>query len=448
VSPKRRHVRFQNRILLGTLIAAGPAWLVATVMLLSSDASTGMRWALVMLTGAFVIGGAFAVRRQVVQPLQSLANLLEALREEDYSHRGRMVDPEDALGEVMVEVNSLSRMLHDQRLEALEAGVLLAKVIAEVDIAVFAFDAGRHLRLANRAAETLLDARRSELVGKRADELGLETMLDGHSGRIVAHQFPGGTGRWEVRKRRFREGGRPHELLVISDLSRALREEERQAWQRIVRVIGHELNSSLTPIRSMASTLRKLIGRDSLGDDWQSDAISGLTIIHDRAASLGRFMGAYARLARLPLPTLREVEFGEIVRRAASLHGERCVVEDGPPILLNIDADQIEQVLINLFKNAVEAAGDHGHIRARWCATVSRVCFEIEDDGPGLARTENLWIPFFTTKPAGTGLGLILSREIIENHAGNISLENRRDARGCIARFTLPRQGAVGFAGR
>jgi two-component system nitrogen regulation sensor histidine kinase NtrY len=431
-------LRFQNRVLLVTLLAIAPAWLVAIVLLWTFEVSSGLRWALAALITFALAAGLATVRRRLVRPLQSLANMLEALREGDYSLRGRNVDPADAVGEVMVEVNMLSRTLYNQRLEALEAGALLQKVIADVDIAVFGFDPHLKLRLVNSAGELLLGARAEALYGRDAAELSLGGMLSQPSGRIVSHVFPGGSGRWEIRRRSFREGGKPHELLVISELSRALREEERQAWRRLVRVIGHELNSSLTPIKSMAGTLRKLIDRDTLPADWRADAESGLMIIHDRAESLGRFMGAYARLARLPPPVRREADFGSLVRRVASLHGRRVTIEPGPDAGLSIDADQIEQVLINLIRNAVEAAGDSGGVRVRWRSSDGQLVAEVEDDGPGLARTDNLWVPFFTTKPGGNGIGLVLSREIVENHGGTISLENRAGARGCIARVVLP----------
>jgi nitrogen fixation/metabolism regulation signal transduction histidine kinase len=431
-------LRFQNRVLVLVFAAVAPAWLTAAILLGSWDTNPALRWTLLAAISVFAVGAAFAVRSRVVHPMQSLANMLEALREGDYSLRGRRVDPEDALGEVMVEVNTLSRTLHDQRLEALEAGVLLGKIIAEIDIAVFAFDAERRLRLVNRAGEALLGSASPKLIGRGAAELGLEALLDEVPGRIVSRVFPGGAGRWEIRRRSFREGGRPNELLVISNLSRALRDEERQAWRRLVRVIGHELNSSLTPIKSMAGTLRKLIAREPPPDDWRDDAESGLAIIHDRAESIGRFMGAYARLARLPAPARRPVDFSVLVRRVASLHGPRVTIEGGPETRLALDPDQIEQVLINLIKNAVEAAGEAGGVRVRWHAFGDRLLAEIEDDGPGLAHTDNLWVPFFTTKPGGTGIGLVLSREIIENHGGTISLENRKAGRGCVARISLP----------
>jgi nitrogen fixation/metabolism regulation signal transduction histidine kinase len=425
-------------VLVLVLVAVAPGAIATVVLLYLSGVTPSLRWTIIGFLGLAALIAVVAVRRQVVRPLQTLANMLEALREGDYSMRGRNVDPEDSFGEVMVEVNTLSRTLYDQRLEALEAGALLQKIIADVDIAVFAFDAALRLRIVNRVGETLLRGKSEKLQGRSAADLGLSGMLAEPSGRIVAHVFPGGGGRWEIRRRSFREGGKPHELLVISDLSPALREEERQAWQRIVRVIGHELNSSLAPIKSMAGTVRKLVGRKPLPEDWLDDAQAGLSIIHDRAESLERFMGAYARLARLPPPTRRDVELAALVRRIASLHETRIAVEPGSRMHLSIDPDQIEQVFINLMRNAVEAAGEKGGVRVRWRGDGSAVVVEVEDDGPGLARTDNLWVPFFTTKPHGTGIGLVLSREIVENHGGSIVLANRVGAKGCVARVRLP----------
>lgn len=439
---QRRRLHHQHRVVLLTLAAAGPAWAIATLSLWHWDASEAARWSVFIFITLSVVAGAFALQRRVVAPLQSLANLLEALREGDYSLRGRNVDPRDAVGEVMVEVNMLSRTLHRQRLEALEAGVLLQKVIAEIDMAVYAFDGERRLRLVNRAGGALLGADPASLLGRTAASLELGTLLDEPSGRIVTRTFPGGSGRWEVRQRGFREDGRPHELLVISELSRALREEERQAWQRLVRVIGHELNNSLAPIKSVANTLLTLLSREPLPADWRDDAESALTVIGDRAESLGRFMGAYARLARLPPPQRRRIELAALVRRAVSLQADgRVRVIGGRDAVLTADADQIEQVLINLLKNAVEATGVGGGVRVRWRLVAGGVEIEIDDDGPGLARTDNLWVPFFTTKPGGTGIGLVLSREIVENHGGTIALENRRGARGAVARLYLPLSG-------
>jgi len=431
-------LRSQTRVYLLVLLTAGPAWLTAALFIAFWDAAPALRLSLFVVITLVLLIGAGAVLGRFVRPLQSLANMLEALREGDFSMRGRNTNPEDPLGEVMIEVNSLSGTLHDQRLEALEAGVLLQKVIADVDIALFAFDGDGRLRLVNRAGAELFRQTRDELRNLSARELGLAEMLVEPSGRIVSHQFPSGGGRWEIRRRSIREAGRPLDLLVITDVSRALREEERQAWRRLVRVMGHELNSSLTPIKSMAATLRKLVARDPLPDDFRDDAGSGLAIIHDRAEALGRFMNAYARLARLPPPTRAETDLGALIGRAASLYGDEVAIEGGPAVRPFIDADQVEQVMINLIKNAVEAVEGRGRVTVSWESSRGQVQVEVLDDGVGLAQTDNLWVPFFTTKPGGTGLGLVLSREIIENHGGEISLANRSDARGCVARVSLP----------
>ncbi len=432
-----RRLRSQSRIAALVLVAAVPGLLIAAVWTLEGEGT--IRWLLLAAALAFTVAVTVVIRQRLVFPLQSLANLLEALREGDYSMRGRHDDPDDAFGEVMVEVNKLSSMLHTQRLRVLEADMLLNKIIAEIDLAVFAFDADRHLRLVNRAGQRLLGPDAGSWQGRSAREFGFDTLLDQPSRQILTRVFPGAAGRWEVRHREFREGGVAHELLVISDISRALRDEERQAWQRLVRVIGHELNNSLAPIQSIAGTLCDLINRKPLPDDWRDDAASGLDVIRDRAESLGRFMSTYARLARLPAPDKNEIDFAGLVQRAVSLDpSERIRIEPGPPVQLLADADQIEQVLINLLKNALEAAGEHGEIRVRWHRKGDWLEAEIIDNGPGLARTDNLWVPFFTTKPGGSGIGLVLSREIIENHGGAIALKNRSDTRGCVALIRLP----------
>ena len=382
----------------------------------------------------------FRLRRAVVHPLLTLVNLLDSLRAGDYSLRSISARRGDALGEVLWEVNALSSTLREERLRVEETGALLSKVMASVEIAIFAFDDQRHLMLVNPAGERLLALRSNEALGRSALDLGLESCCDVETPATLKRAFPGGAGSFEVRRASFREGGKPHELLAISDLSRALREEERQAWQRLIRVLGHELNNSLAPIRSMAATLSGLVAREPLPDDWREDVQGALGIIGDRAESLTRFMASYTRLARLPPPNKGQVELAPLVRRIARLE-QRCPISVGPlpELTLNADADQIEQALINLSKNAAEAAlQTGGGARIRVSEQSGHALIEIEDDGPGLAKTENLFVPFFTTKPGGSGVGLVLARQIVENHSGSLSLQNREDAQGCLVRVTLP----------
>jgi len=435
---------YETRLLAGTLLVAAPG-LVALLIALYFATDDVVRalsiWGFIALVTLVLV---FAVRRRAVYPLHTLANLLEALREGDYSLRGSRARRGDAIGEVVLEINALSQTLREQRLSFEEKSALLAKVIAALDIAVIAFDEQRALKLANPAAERLLGARFAELDGRQAATLGLGDWLDIFDTQLIERSFPGGSGRWEVRRARFREGGRPHDLLVITDLSRTLREEERLAWQRLLRVLGHELNNSLAPIRSMAATLSKLIATEPLPMDWREDAGNALGIIGDRAEALARFMARYTALARLPPPHPTEVAFDELARRTARLEQRITVrVDDGPAIKLNIDADQIEQALINLIQNATDAAlPTGGDVRLRWRADSYELVAEIIDGGPGLPPSENLFVPFFTTKRGGSGIGLVLARQIAEAHDGSLTLENRDDARGCIARLRLPRRSA------
>jgi len=434
----RAHLPLQEKVARLALLTVMPMALTTVALLCGANITWALRVAVLAVLGVFTLLGLIAVRRSVGNPLRTLATLIEALHQGDFSMRGRCADEQDGLGEVMLELNALSRTLHEQRLSALEAGALVDKVMSEVDIAVFAFDSDRILRRLNRPATALFERGIGALVGSTAHELGLDAILEGESGRIVTHTFPSGPGRWEIRTRSFREAGRTHELLVISDLSRALRLEERLTSQRLVRVMAHEINSSLTPINSVAATLRKGIDRDPLPADWIHDARVGLTIIHDRAESLGRFIGTYARFARLPPPTRRSVSLAPIISRAVSLYAPHVVIEAGPDATIAADPDQLEQVFINLIKNAVEAVEGTAEVRVRWKVSEGLLSFEVEDDGPGLAGTGSLWVPFFTTKKGGSGIGLVLSRQIVENHGGTISLDNRSDGRGCVARIRVP----------
>jgi nitrogen fixation/metabolism regulation signal transduction histidine kinase len=378
----------------------------------------------------------------VASPLRTIANLLEAMREGDYSIRARGGTGDDALSDVMQQVNAMGSTLRAQRLGAMEATTLLRKVMEEIDVAIFAFDEARKLKLLNRAAERLLALPAERAIDLPAAELELHTFLDGEESSTVQRAFPGGFGRWGIARTSFREGGLPHQLLVITDLTRPLREEELQAWQRIVRVLGHELNNSLTPIKSIAGSLETILKKDPLPEDWHEDMTRGLSIIGGRAESLARFLGAYAKLARLPRPTLAPVRVADWLQRGARLETRvPVVIEAGPELTLQADRDQLEQVLINLLRNAADANDtDGGRIVIRWRFERWQLIIEILDDGPGLAATANLFVPFFTTKPGGSGIGLVLCRQIVEAHGGALSLTNRLDARGCIARLQLPCQ--------
>src|ERR1017187_6226222 len=440
-SDKPALLSHEGRVVLLALLAGLPGSAIALWVLWSGDYQTKVQWTLSVLISGAWLGFALAARERVVFPLQTISNLLGALREGDFSVRGRSPRPDDALGEVMREVNTLGSTLREQRLGAMEATTLLRTVMREIDVAIFAFDERQRLRLVNRAGERLLASTAERLLGQTAAELRLDACLEGPQQSTLQAAFPGGAGRWGVRRGRIRERGLPLELVVISDLTQALSEQELQAWQRLVRVLGHELNNSLAPIKSIAGSLESIIARESLPDDWRDDMRRGLNIISSRSESLSRFIGAYARLAKLPRPQLQPLDVASCLGRAVSFETRVAVhVQTGPEMTVQGDPDQIEQALINLLRNAADASLATGRtgVWVGWRRDGSMLEIWVKDEGPGLSSTANLFVPFFTTKPGGSGIGLVLSRQIAEGHGGALMLENRTDGPGCVARMRLP----------
>jgi len=436
VSERReRSPSHERRVFYLSLLAGLPGVIVSMILLWRGGYSGKVQWTL----GLVVIGvwfvTALVLRERVVRPLQTLSNMLAALREGDYSIRARGADREDALGLAFLESNLLGETLRTQRLGAMEATALLRTVMAEIDVAVFAFDDADRLRLVNRAGERLLAQPAERLLGRTAEQVGLAAELEGPSPRTMDVAFAGGAGRWEVRRGIFRQDGRPHTLLVLADVSKTLREEELQAWQRLVRVLSHEINNSLAPIKSITGSLLSLVDRAPRPADADDDLRRGLSIIGGRSEALVRFMSAYARLAKLPAPNRVPLDVGTWVRRVASLETRMPVtVIEGPATMLRADGDQLDQLLINLVRNAVDASLESkGDVRIRWTRQNGALSLMVEDEGPGLANAANLFVPFFTTKPQGSGIGLVLSRQIAEAHGGSLSLDNRMDRRGCIA---------------
>jgi two-component system, NtrC family, nitrogen regulation sensor histidine kinase NtrY len=394
-----------------------------------------------------------ALHDHIVRPLQTLANVVGALREEDYSFRARLAVPNDALGELSIEVNALADLLSRHRTGVIEATALLQRVVEEVDIPIFAFDPAGKVRLMNSAAEKLLQHPPEEVLGKAASDLGLQPTLTCENETPVNLRFSS-EARWLVRRSLFRQNGLPHTLVVLSDVSRVLREEERRAWQRLIRVIGHELNNSLAPIKSIAGSLNARISDLNVQPDQRQDFERGLSIIETRAASLNRFLQAYRQLAQMPPPVLRECSVTELVRHAATLETRVAItVLPGPDITLTADPDQLEQMFINLLRNAAEAVllpvavpenGSKSAIPGQpmvvlgWRAVDNDLILTIEDNGPGLMNPGNVFVPFYTTKPQGSGIGLVLSRQICEAHGGSLELANRVEGSGCIVKITLP----------
>jgi nitrogen fixation/metabolism regulation signal transduction histidine kinase len=405
---------------------------------------------------------ALALQEQTTRPLQTLSNVIGALREEDYSFRARNAVSEDALGELSLEVNALADMLSGEKIRAIEATALLQRVVDEIDAPLFAFDPASILRLVNPAGEHLLRQSRERMLGRSAADLSLQKCLDSDNESLVELDLKDTQARWLLRRSSFRQHGVPHTLVVLADVSRALREEERRAWQRLIRVLGHELSNSLAPIKSIAGSLNSRVSSTPMDAEVRTDLQHGLEIIEARSASLHRFLEAYRKLAQMPAPVLREVELAKLVARVASLETRiKVCVQPGPQLIFTADPDQLEQMLINLVRNAADAvlelplaaiqtnplnparemppcSDTDRKVGVRWDTTEVDVNLLIEDNGPGLMNPANVFTPFYTTKPSGSGVGLVLSRQIAEAHGGRIEISNRTGSRGCLVRVVLP----------
>ena len=425
---------------LALVLAVGlPGTVAALVLLWTGPYALGSRW---LLSGTLILAwfaAAIFLRMQIHRPLRTVSSMLAALRAGDYSIRARHAGTNDPLALVFMEINALEQQFREQRLGALEATNVLQRVLAEIDVAVMAFDQRATLRVVNRAAERLLGDTEAHLLGQAADALGLADALESDAPHTMARNDPTGPRHWQVRRSVIRQQGERLTLVVMTDLERTLRDEERQAWRRLVRVLSHEINNSLAPIKSIAESVRELI-HEPRPPDWATDAETGLAIVATRAESLRRFLASYAQLARLPPPDAGDVDVGTWVRHVAGLETRAGVaVRDGAAVRVHADRDQLDQALINVVTNAVDATlQTGGTVEAYWRVEGSEVVVTVDDEGPGLADGGNLFVPFYTTKPDGSGIGLVLSQHIAENHGGSLTLENRQDRDGARARLSLP----------
>jgi two-component system nitrogen regulation sensor histidine kinase NtrY len=391
----------------------------------------------------FALVGA-ALIESLTRPLQTLSNVVSSLREGDYSFRARGARARDALGELAGEINALADLLQLQRVHSLEATALLGQIFEVMHAPLFAFDRENLLQLVNGSGLKLLGLSHSRAFGRTAAELGLQEMLNAPDQSI--RSFGSRPTRWLLRKAAFRQDGVPHVLLLLADVSLPLQEEEQIAWKRLIRVLGHELSNSLAPIKSIAGSLLARVDSLSADEPARADFRRGLGVVESRADALHRFVQSYRLLAQLPPPRLRPVDFAPLMERVVLLE-QRLPVElsAGPPVTLDADPDQLEQMFINLLANAVDASLTNGArpVRAGWKLSGSNVEAVIEDRGKGIANTDNLFVPFYTTKPEGSGVGLALAQQIARAHGGEISLQNREDGEGARATVRLPQHHAA-----
>jgi len=436
---RRRRRSAVRRAWLYCLLLTVPALIFGAVFIYEKEISLAPALLIAGCMLLYLLIVAAALVEGLVRPLQTLSNVVSSLREGDYSFRARGAGTRDAFGELAGEVNALADLLQKQRVRSLEATALLARILEVMHAPLFAFDRENLLQLVNNAGVKLLGLTHARSFGHTARELGLEDLLAAPDQSV--HSFGSKSTRWLLRKAVFRQDGVPHTLLLLADVSLPLQEEEQIAWKRLIRVLGHELSNSLAPIKSIAGSLLARVDNMQGEDATLHDFRRGLSVVESRADSLHRFVQSYRLLAQLPPPQFKAVPVGPLLERVVLLEQRLPIrLEAGPQVVLHADPDQLEQMFINLLTNAVDASLGNGAdpVRTGWRIDDSALLVTIEDRGMGIANAENLFVPFYTTKPAGSGVGLALAQQIARAHGGEISLVNREDGEGARATVRLP----------
>jgi nitrogen fixation/metabolism regulation signal transduction histidine kinase len=430
------------------LYAGLPGTVLSCILLWSNSYSLDHKIEGSILISALWVGLSFAARKKVVHSIRVLSNVIASLNEGDSSFHAQVAQPGDAMGDLVTEVNRLARDLGSDRLGVVEAGTLLQQVIGELEGAIVAFAPDGRVKLFNRAAAVFLGKKNEGLLNKNAEELGIRHLLNGPASETISQYSMGVEKRWIVRRTYFRQHGLRHRLVMLSDASEALRAEEKLAWQRLVRVLSHEINNSLAPIKSVARTLTRISLPSDFPRETRENFRIGLDLVHNRVEALTRFLQGYAKLAKLPPPSREAVALKPLIDRLAALEiHPQNIVASGPDIKVFVDPVQLEQTMINLIRNAVESVGERktsanvdesSEVSISWTALTDDLVLWVRDRGVGLLDTANLFVPFYTTKETGSGIGLVLSRQIIEAHGGQLSIRNREDTTGCEVKISIP----------
>jgi nitrogen fixation/metabolism regulation signal transduction histidine kinase len=434
----KKRVTFERQLLRYLLVATLVPALFLLMTLWYYQASTNLMALIFMFLFCLIGFCATTLYQKITHQFRTLSNLLEGMSHGDYSLRGRSFSTDDALGQLVGQINGLAETLIEQRFTAHESQLLVSKIIQHIDVAIIAVDENQHLALLNPAAEKLLNVELAQVIHQPLDHIA-QRLLTTKTEQIVELNVGKSKRKFQVVRDQYREHGQQHELFFVTDVNVLLRDHERQAWQNLIRVLSHEINNSLAPIASLANTLQTLSTKQALTSKFSQHLSEGLGIITERAQSLKTFINSYRQLTHLPEPKKVEINLQAMFDKITPLFNQRnIVVECKPQFMAHVDPVQFEQVLINLIKNADEAMNDElANIVVKVSIDSDSTIIEIIDSGVGIKNTDNLFTPFYTTKKQGSGIGLVLCREIIEAHQGSLSLENRIDQQGCIVKIEL-----------
>ena len=437
-----RKQSFESQLTRLSLIASLPALLLLVSVEIYAEISVYLILLTILIGGMVVAYCNIKIHQKSAYQFRSLSNLLEAMIQGDYSLRARSDKNDSALNELVDAINGLAQRLSRQRLESIESQLLLKTVIEHIDVAIIALDSDSQISLINPAAEKLLQLEHRQKQTQLSEQLKHVQQLSSGHNQVVELSLGDEHGKFNLHIEEFRESGKQNKLIFITDVRTLLRSEERKAWQDLVRVISHEINNSLAPITSISQTLKRLLDKQGLTQATQLDLLEGLAIVAERAKGLSTFVNTYKQITSLPKPNKKLVSIKNIINQVVGLFSDKpVVVLAEKDFELELDSVQIEQVLINLIKNAHEAmqqSGSAGQVEIDWHAKNTFFVLTISDLGPGINNPENLFVPFYTTKKHGSGIGLVLSRQVIEAHNGHLRLQNRDNHSGCKAIIEIP----------
>ena len=433
-------IAFEDRLVRLALFTGLLPTLCCCVLLFFVDMSVYPKILLVFTLLVCILFCAFSIRQQVIFQLRTSTNLVEAMTSNDYTMRANNKGLDGALSDFNQLLNTLAETLAEQSLITREKQILLAKVTDQIDVAIVAVNNNQAISLMNPAAEKLFKCRFDEMQGSPIKQLGLQNILCKDYNKVAEFEIKQHKKKVLIRTDAYFEKGIKHTLIFITDIQNLLREEERQAWQKLLRVLSHEINNSIAPIASIGETLEKMVEKQYSGTELDNDLKEGLGVITERAQSLNIFIQRYQKLAKLPLPTKTLFNIEPLVQSVTLLFPDANIELDSKALVVYADKDQLQQVLVNLLKNACESMYDNPKekINVYWRKDNQYFEIEILDHGTGIKNMDNLFVPFYTTKPQGTGIGLSLSRQILVNHGGDLILKNRPEHAGVQATLLIP----------
>jgi len=438
----KNKVSFEKQLTQLSLIACLPVFFLLIFMMIYAEISTPLVLLTILLCSIVIIYCHTKIHQISAYQFRSICNLLDAMIQGDYSLRARTSEGDTALNELVDSVNSLAQRLTKQRTESVESQFLLQTVIKHIDVATIALNDNNEFAFINPAAESLLGLTVNTKEITSSDQLEQLKHLERGNSKVMNLTFNKQQGKFNVHMEEFREAGKQHKLLFLTDVSRLLRVEERNAWQSLVRVISHEINNSLAPIASISETLKRMMSKQQNIEMHKENLVDGLSIIAQRANNLTNFVNSYKQIAQLPEPKKSKTNIRELINKVIALYQNNNIhIISSDDVSLLIDPVQIEQVLINLIKNAIESVNvtkNDGNIEISWKLEQRKFQLFISDQGAGISNESNLFVPFYTTKKQGSGIGLVLCRQILEVHNGQLSLKNKTNETGCLATIDLP----------